>query len=332
MDTILVTGGAGYIGSHACKALAKEGFIPVCFDNLSTGHESSVKWGPFVKADIRNEEALDFAFEKYKPKGVLHFAAKAYVVESTIDPGKYYENNVSGSIKLLQAMVKHNVKTIVFSSTCATYGNPKTTTIDESHEQNPINPYGKSKLMVEEILQDFSKAHGIQHINLRYFNAAGDDFELETGEDHCPETHIIPSLIETALGMRQKIQIFGTDFPTDDGTAVRDYIHVYDLASAHIKALQYLWNTSLSQNINLGTGKGYSILEIIAMVEKVSQTQLIKDFQPRRAGEPSRLIADISKAKKLLLWEPIYSDLETIIRSAYSWHKYLFESKKNSLC
>ena len=332
MDTVLVTGGAGYIGSHTCKALAKAGLIPVCFDNLSTGHRASVKWGPFVQGDIRDEKALDLAFTKYKPIGVLHFAAKAYVVESVQDPGKYYENNVTGSLKLLQAMVKHDVKNIVFSSTCATYGNPTTRTINESHPQKPINPYGKSKLMVEEILQDFEKAHGIRHINLRYFNAAGDDFDLETGEDHFPETHIIPSLIETALGLRDKIQIFGTDFPTKDGTAVRDYIHVYDLASAHIKALKHLKQTPNSENINLGTGKGFSILEIIAMVEKISQKPLTKDFKEQRAGEPALLIADITKAKEILSWEPVYSDLQTIITSAYSWHKFLLESKKHALC
>ena len=253
---ILVTGGAGYVGSHACKALSENGFLPITVDNLVYGHEWAVKWGPLVRGDISDRAVLDHVFSTYKPAAVLHFAAFAYVGESVISPDKYYRNNVAGTITLLDAVRDHGCSRLVFSSTCATYGIPHKIPIKEDHEQKPINPYGWSKLMIEQILRDYEKAYGLHHAILRYFNAAGADPEGEIGEDHDPETHLIPLTILAALGQRKYIEIYGTDYPTHDGTAIRDYIHVTDLANVHVRALQHLVQGKGSLCLNVGTGSG----------------------------------------------------------------------------
>lgn len=320
-EAILVTGGAGYIGSHTCKALAKAGYLPVVYDNLSTGHAYAVKWGPFVQGDLNDKAKLNEALTTYRPKAVIHFAANALVIESMTDPGKYYRNNVGSTIALLEAMRDHAIKKLVFSSTCATYGNPQFTPITEKHPLQPINPYGRSKLMVEQIISDFSMAHGLEAVILRYFNAAGADQETQIGENHTPETHLIPSIIQTALGLRDEIVVYGTDFESRDGSAVRDYIHVEDLADAHVAALK-----APSATINLGTGTGYSVLEIIDAVQKFCGKTLPVRLENRRPGEPGILTADNAKAREHLNWNPRASDLPTLIESAWKWHQLLFEN------
>ncbi len=323
MQNILVTGGAGYIGSHMCKALKKNGYNPICFDNLSCGHKSAVKWGPFIKGDLRDFNSLKKAFERFPFAAVMHFAANALVGESMSDPLKYYENNVSSTINLLKAMRFYNVGHLIFSSSCATYGIPKEAPITETHPQKPINPYGKSKLMIEEILHDFALAHNISYASLRYFNAAGADIDGEIGEHHKEETHLIPLLVETALGIRPSLQVFGSDYPTKDGSAIRDYIHVEDLADVHLKALQYIFLNNKCVELNVGTGQGYSVLEIIDAAKKLINPSIKISFAPRRAGDPPVLVADNAKVKELLNWSPKHSSLETIINSALVWHKKL---------
>lgn len=320
-ESVLVTGGAGYIGSHTCKALAMAGWQPVVFDNLSTGHGYAIKWGPFVQGDLNDRAALDKAFLTYKPRAVIHFAADAIVVESMSHPGKYYRNNVGSTIALLEAMRDHGVKKLVFSSTCATYGNALFNPITEKHPVQPINPYGRSKWMNEEIIHDFEKAHGMEAVILRYFNAAGADLDTQIGENHTPETHLIPTIIQTALGMREEIVVYGTDFPSKDGSAVRDYIHVMDLAAAHVAALNAPKNT-----INLGSGSGYSVLEIVKAVEQFCGHPLPVRLENRREGEPGVLTADFAKAKEVLGWSPQFSDLPTLIESAWKWHQLLHEN------
>lgn len=320
-ETILVTGGAGYIGSHTCKALAKAGYTPVVYDNLSNGHAYAIKWGPFVHADLNDFAKLHEAFSLYKPKAVIHFAADALVVESVANPGKYYRNNVGSTIALLEAMRDHEVRKLVFSSTCATYGNPLFTPITEKHPQNPINPYGRSKWMNEQIIHDFETAHGLEATILRYFNVAGADLETQIGENHTPETHLLPNIILAALGLKEEIVVYGTDFPTKDGSAIRDYIHVQDLADAHVLALKCPRNT-----INLGTGTGYSVLEIIDAVEKFCGKKIPVRLESRRPGEPGILTADNKLAKEFLQWNPQVSDLPTLIESAWKWHQLLSEN------
>lgn len=326
MDTVLVTGGAGYIGSHTCKALQLAGFTPVAYDNLSTGHAYAVKWGPFVQADLNDREKLRETFKKFQPKAVLHFAASAIVSDSMADPGQYYRNNVSSSIALLETMRDHNVPHLVFSSTCATYGQPQFTPITEDHPQIPISPYGRSKWMIEQIISDFEAAHGIRSALLRYFNVAGADLTTEIGENHTPETHLIPSVIQTALGVKKEISVYGTDFSSRDGSAVRDYVHVHDLAEAHVAALKWLLSGQKSVAINLGTGTGYSVLEIIDAVQKFCGKQISVKLEPRRIGDPSFLTADNSKAKQLLGWTPRLSTLPIMIESAWKWHQLLEEN------
>lgn len=320
MKSILVTGGAGYIGSHTCKMLAGRGYTPVSYDNLIYGHESAVKWGPFQKGDILDRKKLSEIFHLYKPSAVIHFAAFAYVGESVKDPGKYYRNNVAGTISLLEAMRQCGCNKIIFSSTCATFGEPDKLPITESACQKPINPYGKSKLMIEQILKDYDTAYGIKHVALRYFNAAGADPDLEIGEDHTPETHLIPLVIDAALGRRENIEVYGTDYATPDGTAVRDYIHVTDLADAHAKSLQFLENKGESNQFNLGTGSGTSVQEIIDKVSQISGEKVPVIYGKRREGDPPALVAGRAKAHEKLNWVPIYSDLKTIIKTAWSWH------------
>ncbi len=320
IKNILVTGGGGYIGSHACKALAGAGCLPVALDNLVYGHEWAVKWGPFVKVDILDRMALDRIFEEYQPQAVLHFAAFAYVGESVTDPGKYYRNNVAGTVSLLEAMRDHGCRHIVFSSTCATYGVPETIPIPEDHPQKPINPYGWSKWMIEQILRDFDHAHDIRSVSLRYFNAAGADPDGEIGEVHNPETHLIPLVIEAALGRRRHVEIYGADYPTPDGTAIRDYIHVTDLAEAHVLALDYLFKDGETTFLNLGTGQGHSVRDVITAVERVTGRRVPVRETSRRPGDPTILVATHEKATKILDWSPRFSNLDEIVKTAWEWH------------
>jgi UDP-glucose-4-epimerase GalE len=317
---ILVTGGAGYIGSHACKALHKAGFIPVTYDNLSVGHSEAVKWGPLIIGDLKDKRLLLQTIQMHRPLAVLHFAANALVGESTKNPLKYYDNNVGGTLSLLETMIEGGINNLIFSSTCATYGNPLRTPINEDHPQAPINPYGKSKLMIEQILADFDRAYGLRSISLRYFNAAGADLEGEIGEDHLEETHLIPLLLFSLL-KDSPLFVFGNDFSTPDGSAIRDYIHVADLADAHVKALLHLLEVGKTNALNLGTGIGVSVLEMIALAEKVCQKKAIFQITQKREGDPPILIADAKKATSLLGWHPQYSSPETILKSAFTWHK-----------
>jgi UDP-glucose-4-epimerase GalE len=318
--TILVTGGAGYIGSHACKALARAGHRPVTYDNLVYGHREAVRWGPLVEADLADNERLTDTFQRYDIAAVMHFAAFAYVGESVIKPEAYFHNNVTNSLRLLEAMRAHDVRRMVFSSTCATYGVPEQVPISESAHQRPVNPYGESKLMVERMLQWYGSAHGFTHATLRYFNAAGADPEGEIGEDHQPETHLIPLVLEAALGNRAQIDVFGTDYATPDGTAIRDFIHVQDLAEAHVKALDRLLAGGLSLTLNLGTGTGHSVREVIAAAERITGHRIPRREGPRRAGDPPVLVADAARAREVLGWTPGLSDLDTIIKTAWAWH------------
>jgi len=320
---ILVTGGAGYIGSHTCKALAREGYKPITYDNLVYGHPWAVKWGPLEEGDIADRTRLDEVILKHRPEAVVHFAAYTYVGESVENPAKYYRNNVAGTLTLLEAMRDHGIDEIIFSSTCAVYGNPDSIPIAEDHAQQPISPYGASKQMIERILRDFDRAHRIRSVSLRYFNAAGADPEGDIGEDHDPETHLIPLVIQAALGQRSHLEIYGTDYPTPDGTAIRDYIHVTDLAEAHVKALSYLENKGTSLTINLGTGKGYSAREVISGIERVAGRPVPARNSPRRPGDSSILLANAKQASKTLNWQPRYTDIDPIVESAWRWHKSL---------
>ena len=315
---VLVIGGAGYIGSHACKALAQAGFFPVTCDNLANGHTWAVQWGPLEQGDIADRVWLDSVMQHYRPLAVMHFAAYAYVGESVQDPGKYYRNNVSGTLALLEAMRDNGINRLVLSSTCATYGVPEELPIDEHCPQVPINPYGASKFMIERMLPDFEKAHALRSISLRYFNAAGADPDGEIGEDHEPETHLIPLAIRAAQRDAPQLAIFGNDYATNDGTAVRDYIHVTDLAEAHVLALKNLLIDGKSCALNLGTGHGYSVREVVAAVEAVSDQSVAIKEAPRRVGDPPILIADPRRAMKVLGWRPKHS-LEDIVKTAWQW-------------
>ncbi len=317
---VVVTGGAGYIGSHTCKELAQADIEVITFDNLSTGHESFVKWGPFEQGELADKSRLLQVFNKYKPDGVIHFAAFAYVGESVRDPGGYFRNNVLGTLNLLEAMRDSEVKNIVVSSTCAVYGIPKELPISEEAPHNPISPYGATKMFMERMLPDFEVAHGIKWAALRYFNACGADPEGEVGESHDPETHLIPRVLMAIKGDIPHLEVFGDDYPTPDGTCQRDYIHVKDLASAHVAALTYLAQGNNSEAFNLGTGKAYSIKEILDAAEKVTGKTVPYKLCPRRPGDPPMLVASAEKAKRLLSWQPKYSALETILDTAWNWH------------
>ena len=318
---VLVTGGAGYIGSHTCKALSLEGYLPVTYDNLVYGHDWAVRWGPFERGDILDRGRLSDVISHYKPAAVVHFAAFTYVGESVADPGKYYRNNVSGSLTLLEAARDHGIRRFVFSSTAAVYGIPDSIPIQENARQNPINPYGVSKQIVERMLIDFGAAHDIRSVALRYFNAAGADPDNETGESHDPESHLIPLVLDAVSGRRPYITIFGTDYPTPDGTCIRDYIHVSDLADAHVKALQALERGSPSGACNLGNGRGFSVREVIDTVERVTGLSVPAKLGDRRPGDPARLISDASRARTELGWEPRIAELDQIISSAWAWHQ-----------
>ena len=317
---ILVTGGAGYIGAHVCKALSESGCTPVVYDNLCRGHEESVKWGPLEIGDITDDDRLLEVIKRHKPEGVMHFAALAYVGESVENPGEYYRTNVRGMISLLSAMEKSSVKPIVYSSSCAIYGNAQTLPISEGHSQMPINPYGATKVMCERILKDFAIGDKLKWMALRYFNVAGDDPEGEIGENHDPETHVLPNLILTALGKRETFELYGTDLPTRDGTAIRDYIHVTDIANAHVCALQHLLGGGESGAFNLGTGHGFTIRELILAVENVTGNKLPVTCMAGRPGDPPELVADPSLGQETLNWQPQFSDIETIVRTAVQWH------------
>lgn len=319
--TILVTGGAGYIGSHTCKALAKAGYLPVVFDNLSRGHAWAVKWGPLTKGDIADTEAVGWVIKKYQPVAAIHFAAYAYVGESVGDPSLYYNNNVTGSLRLLDALVAGNVRNIVFSSSCATYGIPSSLPIREETEQHPVNPYGMTKLIVEKILSDFDTAYGLRSISLRYFNASGADSEGEIGEAHNSETHLIPLVLEAASNSTRPVSVMGTDYNTPDGSAVRDYVHVEDLAAAHLRAVEYLLADGQSTACNIGTGSGVSVFEIIKAVEVATGKKVAWKAALRRAGDPPVLFADPSRMKGIFGLAPEnFAKLPKIIATAAKWH------------
>jgi UDP-arabinose 4-epimerase len=318
---VLVTGGAGYIGSHGCKALAAAGFEPITYDNLVYGHEWAVKWGPLERGDILDRARLDEVMAKYRPAAVVHFAAFAYVGESVADPAKYYRNNVLGTLALLDAMRDHEIRRLVFSSSCATYGTPARVPIREEDPQNPINPYGATKLMVERMLADYGPAYGLESVALRYFNAAGADPDGEVGEDHDPETHLIPLVLDAAAGVRPHVTVFGNDYDTPDGTCVRDYVHVADIAGAHVLALRGLERGGLRRAYNLATGVGVSVAEVIAAAEQVTGRKVPVVMGERRAGDPAVLLADPARAKADLGWTPTYPKIDQMIESAWAWQE-----------
>jgi UDP-glucose-4-epimerase GalE len=318
--TVLVVGGAGYVGAHTCKALSKAGYIPLVFDNLSTGHKNFVKWGPFVQGDIRDTGAVLQAIRSHKTEAVLHFAASAYVGESVTDPQKYYENNVAGSLSLLRGMLEAGCKKLVFSSSCAIYGKPDELPIRETAPQNPVNPYGASKLMVERILSDYAPAYGLDSTALRYFNASGADPEGELGELRDPETHLIPRAMMAIQGYITNFAVFGNDYPTPDGTAIRDYIHVSDLAEAHVLALQHLLASKAGGAFNLGTGHGYSVKQVLDAIAAETGESLMTVTASRRPGDPAVLVADATLSRAQLGFAPILSDLKSIIHTAWGWH------------
>ena len=317
---VLVTGGAGYIGSHTAKLLATSGHVPVVFDDLSQGHDWAVKWGPIERGSLSDQERLREVLARHPVDAVIHFAANALVGESMSNPTKYFRNNTVGTLNLLDAMHAAGVDRIVFSSTCATYGNPVRVPIDEGHPQAPVNPYGESKLMVEKILRWYGECYGLRWMALRYFNAAGADPDGEIGEDHDPESHLIPLVIGAAMGTRPPVKIFGTDYDTPDGTAIRDYVHVMDLAEAHLRALQRLDEGTPSQAVNLGTGQGQSVRAVVTTVRRTAGKAVPAVESPRRAGDPATLVADPARARDVLGWTCRYPDLDVIVEHAWRWH------------
>ncbi len=325
---ILITGGAGYIGSHTNLLFGERGYDTIILDNLIYGHKENVLNGTFVQGDISDSALLDRIFTQNKIDAVIHFAAFAYVGESVKDPSKYYNNNVASTIKLLDAMVRNGVKNFIFSSTCATYGVPPVMPITEDTAQNPINPYGASKLMIERIVKDYSAAYGLKYCIFRYFNAAGADPLCRIGEWHVPETHIIPLVLDAAIGRRESVSIFGTDYPTKDGTCIRDYIHVADLADAHLRAYEYLRDGGESTLLNLGTMNGISLRELIDAAKKVTGVDFCVKEAERRAGDPPELIGSMKKAETVLGWKPVHSDIEEILTHAWNWHKKLYGGEK----
>lgn len=316
---ILVVGGAGYIGSHMVKMLAQAGHDVVTLDNLSNGYRDAVKYGEFVEGDIADATLLDQLFSKYTFDGVMHFASYIQVGESVDKPSMYYRNNVCNTQTLLDAMLEHGISSFIFSSTAATFGEPEYTPIDEAHSQKPINPYGHSKLMVEQILRDYDHAYGLKSVSLRYFNAAGADPDGELGERHIPETHLIPLVLQAASGRRDSITVFGTDYDTEDGTCVRDYIHINDLCSAHLLGLEHLVAGGDSRAYNMGNGQGYSIKQVIDVAKQVTGNDFAVETGERRSGDPARLVADSSLLQKELGWKPEFTDLQSIIRHAWAW-------------
>ncbi len=324
--SVLICGGAGYIGSQANKLFSQKGYDTIVFDNFVYGHKEFVKWGKLIKGDLSDPQAINRVFEENNIEAVLHFAAYAYVGESMQEPAKYYNNNVCCTIRLLDAMRRHGCNKIIFSSTCATYGIPERMPITEDMPQNPINPYGRTKWMVEQILKDYAAAYGIKFAVLRYFNAAGADPDGEIGEWHVPETHLIPIVLDAASGVRPNVKIFGTDYPTPDGTCVRDYIHVYDLATAHLLALEYLQKGGESDFFNLGNALGTSVLDVIQAAKDVTGCDFEVENTERRAGDPPILVGSSEKASKVLGWRPVYGDIHTIVSHAWTWYQKLQRS------
>lgn len=325
---ILVTGGGGYIGSHLVKKLKEDGKEVVVFDNFERGHKWAVKDLDVVEGDLRNKEDIKKVFNNYNIDEVYHFAAYSLVGESMENPMKYFKGNVYGTLNLIEAMIEYNVRYIVFSSSAAVYGNPEKIPITEDQPKNPTSVYGQSKLMIEEILEWFSRLNKIRYVALRYFNAAGAYYDGSIGEAHDPETHLIPIVLQTAAGKREKVFIYGNDYPTKDGTPVRDYIHVMDLIDAHIKAMEWMKSKDESEVFNLGNGKGFTVLEVLETAKKVTSKDIDFEITSRRPGDPAVLVASCERAKKLLGWTPKSSDLEKIILDAWRWHKK-FEQHKN---
>ena len=318
---LLVCGGAGYVGSHTAKALDARGHCVTVLDNLSTGHEQAARWGSFVRADILDLLCLDAVFQEGRFDAVLHFCARSLVGESMGAPYDYYENNVVGTLRLLQAMRRHGVERIVFSSTAAVFGNPVAPLIDEDHPKLPINPYGASKLMVERILADAAIAYGLSSVCLRYFNAAGASAEDGLGESHDPETHLIPNLLRALINPAAPLKVFGDDYPTPDGTCIRDYVHVLDLADAHARALEYMTDAPGAHAFNLGNGTGFSVMQVIHAAERITGLPVPFERAPRRAGDPPVLVAASQRARDMLGWSPAHVDIESILRTAWAWHK-----------
>jgi UDP-glucose-4-epimerase GalE len=317
---VLVTGGAGYIGSQTAKALAQAGHEPIVYDNLSSGHRWAVKWGASVEGDLADTQLLAATLRAHRIEAILHFAASVQVGESVENPRKYFWNNVVNTLRLLDTALEEGVQAIVFSSSAAVYGNPERVPIPEDHPKNPASPYGETKLMMERALQAYGAAYGLRWVALRYFNAAGADPDGELGEEHHPESHLIPLVIQAALGRRPHVEVFGTDYPTPDGTAIRDYIHIADLATAHVRALEYLARGGESVALNLGTGTGHSVREVIAAVGRMCDGKVPCRDAPRRAGDPPVLVADPAHAMELLNWKPQRPALDTIVESAWKWH------------
>ena len=318
---VLVTGGAGYIGSHACKALARAGFVPVAFDNLSTGWAEAVKFGPLVQGDLMDRGAVDAAFAEYRPVAVMHFAALSLVGDSMADPGRYWRVNVGGALNLIEAAVAHGCERFVFSSTCATYGDQDGVLLDEDTAQRPINAYGASKRAIEDILAGFGASHGLAHVIFRYFNVAGADPEGELGEQHRPETHLIPLMLEAIEGKRPALTVFGTDYPTPDGTCVRDYVHVSDLVAAHVLGLRWLLDGKPSRAFNLGSGRGFSVREVIDASRSVTNREVPMVIGARRAGDAVALVSGSARAVEELGWEPARSEMAQMIADAWAWGK-----------
>ncbi|UWR07155.1 UDP-glucose 4-epimerase GalE [Ruegeria sp. B32] len=321
MTNILVTGGAGYIGSHACKALAQAGYVPVTYDNLVTGWQDAVKFGPFEQGDLLDRARLDQVFAKYQPAAVMHFAALSQVGEAMSEPGRYWRNNVTGSLNLIEAAVAAGCMDFVFSSTCATYGDHDNVVLDETTPQHPLNAYGASKRAIEDILRDFEQAHGLNHVIFRYFNVAGADPDGDVGEFHRPETHLVPLLLDAIDGKRDALTIYGTDYDTPDGTCIRDYVHVCDLVDAHVLGLRWLEQGKGSRVFNLGTGTGFSVKEVIAQSHSVTNREVPFNVGPRRAGDCTKLVSGSTRAEAELGWRPKRSRLEVMIADAWRWHQ-----------
>jgi UDP-arabinose 4-epimerase len=320
---VLVTGGAGYIGSHTCKALARRGFVPIAVDNLSLGRREVVRWGPLEVADLLDGPTIREVLQRHRIAAVVHFAASAYVGDSVRDPAAYYRNNLLTTLQLLDAMRACEIKTLVFSSSCSVYGDPVTDPISEDHPTRPVSPYGQTKLDCENAIRWYGAAYAMRWVSLRYFNAAGADPSGETGEDHDPETRLIPRAILAAMGRAAPLQVFGDDYSTPDGTAIRDYVHVADLAEAHVLALEYMRERGAQEILNLGTGRGYSVSQVLQTIEAVSTRLVPHTIVARRKGDPASVVADARAARDRLLWQPGHSDLKTIVQSAWRWQEQL---------
>ena len=329
MTNILVTGGAGYIGSHTCLALAERGYTPVVYDNLANGHREFVQWGPFEQGDVRDRERLEQVISSCKPAVIIHFAGLIEVAESVTNPIAFFDNNVTGSVNLFAAALKVGIDKIVFSSTCATYGLPQEIPMPESHPQCPVSPYGTSKLLIEKVLSDLDAYQGLRSVVLRYFNAAGADIKGRIGEWHNPESHVIPIAIDVARGKRSLFKIYGSDYSTPDGTCIRDFVHVADLADAHARSVDYLMAGGNTVALNLGTGRGTSVKQLARAIETASNIRLPVELVARRKGDPPELVADNTKAKTTLRWQPTY-ELEDIVRSAWNWHRRADGDVENS--